>query len=110
MSKLSNLLGLKSVTSSEESSLLPTLLLGGALGYSIYDSRKARKRQEKQFREMMDKMSSPDSLPKPLKQTGGGGIEPVQRRGSQRKARRRPSANKANQGLLAIDSEPSLLK
>ena len=103
-------MGLQSVGSSNDSSLLSTLLLGGALGYSIYDARKARKTQERQFKEMMDKMNAPDSLPKPLQQSGGGSVEPVARQGVSKKRKRKSGASKANQGLLSIDSEPSLLR
>jgi len=47
--------------------------------------------------------------PRPLQQTGGGSIEPVGRSVSKKK-RRAKGPSKANQGLLSMDTEPSLLR
>lgn len=89
-----------------------SLLLASAVGGSAYlqyrEARKARKQQERQFQQMLAEYNKPRSDPKPLQQTGGGSVMPVSRSISKKKrAKRGPS--KANQGLLSMDTEPSVL-
>ena len=85
-----------------------TSMIAGSLIYTGVQARKARKQQERQFKAMMDQMNKPG--PKPLQQTGGGAIDPVTR-GAKSKRRKKPAGpSKANQGLLSMDTEPSLLR
>ena len=92
---------------SSTASLITSLFTGAGLTLNYLEARKARKAQEAQFNKMMEEMNKPG--PKPLQQTGGGGIEPVSRSVSKKK-RRAKGPSKANQGLLSMDTEPSLLR
>jgi len=89
------------------------LFLGAGIGTAAYlgykDAKKARKQQEAQFQKLLEEYNKPKSDPRPLQQVGGGSVASIGRGSTSRKKRAKKGPSKANQGLLSMDAEPSLL-